>query len=509
MELRFFEQPNLPTLAWCAHFQKGGNEVNVFHGSGVETRKHCFFEAAWNGPYEDFDPVNTSILCGTGAAVQGDSIFFTASTDRFIPIFSIQKHNQLFVSNSPVFVMAVAQETPDDDYPFYPYRLLHIKRMGLHCLDGHLPLQSGMHMDIHFSAIIQVDHDGQLHFRTHPPGEQPRDYASYYRVLLAGLKSVLDNAADIRRKNPRVPISAISRGYDSTAATVLAAQAGCKTSYSFIDHGRTPPSIDSGKDNAVLLGMEHREYSRWYYLDLPGMPELEFALWGLAMSTPLLALQEELKNKVLISGHFGDVLSEQYILNSDNLALQNTKLPAGLGETEFRLRVGYLTFAPATISARHNRSLAAIIQSAEMKPWSVGGEYDRPLLRRIAEEAGLPRASFGQKKTGGGHSHFGIKSVLSPGSLKDYERFLAERDKRVSFLSLFVWKLMVNLRYLSWDIFCVKSKPHHRWKPWRRYIHFLFGNAPARLPWKFLFCFQWSFDRLKSRYQLVDTPDNK
>lgn len=39
--------------------------------------------------------------------------------------------------------------------------------------------------------------------------------------------------------------------------------------------------------------------------------------------------------------------------------------------------------------------------SAEMTPWSVGGHYDRPIARRIIEEAGVERGQFANRKFGG------------------------------------------------------------------------------------------------------------
>ena len=33
-----------------------------------------------------------------------------------------------------------------------------------------------------------------------------------------------------------------------------------------------------------------------------------------------------------------------------------------------------------------------------MAPWRLGNDYDRPIPRRIAESAGVPRAAFGQRK---------------------------------------------------------------------------------------------------------------
>lgn len=51
--------------------------------------------------------------------------------------------------------------------------------------------------------------------------------------------------------------------------------------------------------------------------------------------------------------------------------------------------------------------LAALSNSKEMKPWSVREIYDRPIPRRIAEEAGVKRNDFGQLKAGAGISlHF-------------------------------------------------------------------------------------------------------
>jgi hypothetical protein len=43
-----------------------------------------------------------------------------------------------------------------------------------------------------------------------------------------------------------------------------------------------------------------------------------------------------------------------------------------------------------------------------MMPWSIGGNYDRPLPRRIGESAGGPRACFGQLKKAVGQPFNGV-----------------------------------------------------------------------------------------------------
>ena len=69
------------------------------------------------------------------------------------------------------------------------------------------------------------------------------------------------------------------------------------------------------------------------------------------------------------------------------------------GINEFRLRVGFANVALPCVGVRFLPPIAELSESAEMARFSVGGDYDRPIPRRIAEEAGLDRAAFGSAKT--------------------------------------------------------------------------------------------------------------
>ena len=59
-----------------------------------------------------------------------------------------------------------------------------------------------------------------------------------------------------------------------------------------------------------------------------------------------------------------------------------------------------------------------------MKPFAVGGEYDEPVARRLAEEAGVPRGSFGVEKLAASQRiHvFGVEG-LSPSGRASFEAF--------------------------------------------------------------------------------------
>src|SRR5690606_38494472 len=50
------------------------------------------------------------------------------------------------------------------------------------------------------------------------------------------------------------------------------------------------------------------------------------------------------------------------------------------------------------LGARRREDLYRITHSDELGPWRLNVPYDRPLPRRIAEERGVPREMFGQKK---------------------------------------------------------------------------------------------------------------
>ena len=65
---------------------------------------------------------------------------------------------------------------------------------------------------------------------------------------------------------------------------------------------------------------------------------------------------------------------------------------------ELRLVQGFIQLPLPFMGARHKQDIVRITESFEMEPWRVANEYDRPIPRRIAEEAGVPRHLFGQSK---------------------------------------------------------------------------------------------------------------
>jgi hypothetical protein len=71
---------------------------------------------------------------------------------------------------------------------------------------------------------------------------------------------------------------------------------------------------------------------------------------------------------------------------------------AGLSITEFRLRNDFYYVPLPCFAAVGKASAPSLLDMPEMAPFRVGGRYDRPIPRRLAEEAGVPRGTFGVTK---------------------------------------------------------------------------------------------------------------
>jgi hypothetical protein len=99
---------------------------------------------------------------------------------------------------------------------------------------------------------------------------------------------------------------------------------------------------------------------------------------------------------------------------------------ASLGFCEFRLHKGVWQCTLPFWGVRHSDQLKRITLSNEMVPWYMQADYDKPIARRLVEEAGVPRALFGQTKK---------NSVLpdpfawprSPSAQKRFQEFLRVR----------------------------------------------------------------------------------
>jgi hypothetical protein len=167
---------------------------------------------------------------------------------------------------------------------------------------------------------------------------------------------------------------------------------------SWIDEAATN---DSGDRIAEALGcpirtMPARSPDRWEdelpYVS-PSAADPEMALFPI-----LETLRGDGRVTALFTGYHGgkiwDRLIPQELLGTD-IRRGDT---SGLNLSEARLQAGVINVALPFYLGRSIRDLQRISASAEMAPWALGTSYDRPIPRRVLEDAGVGRTLFGTRK---------------------------------------------------------------------------------------------------------------
>ena len=283
----------------------------------------------------------------------------------------------------------------------------------------------------HFNNLVW---DGErLIPRAKPrPAEGFSDFASYHDFLQRSFTALVANAADPSRGQGLRLLGTLSSGYDANAATALAAEAGCGEAICFETTGSGQP--DSGVPVAKDLGIEPIVVERdsWRTQpQLPGGTEAPFLAAGAGSGLiGFHAAQEHLMGALLVTGFYGDSIwnPEWSQLGPDIVR----KDASGLGFCEYRLHAGFANCAPAFWAAREVADVVAISRSDEMEPWTLRQGYDRPVPRRIAEEAGAPRRAFGNAKRAVPKAQpHRDPSFLMPEPKRDYFAWLGSNRERL------------------------------------------------------------------------------
>ena len=506
--LRYETRASLPPLAWCAD-ARPGVPVRVIHGARVETREEGFVEGAWDGDFGACDFDRGAVLAGSGARRRGGKLVFVSPFHPLERLFVLRDGGAVRISNSLPFLLTESDDGLDLGHPDYFFDFLRHVRRGIAPVPATLPCASGRRVELHVGVDLALGADGALVTVGRPIGEPPADYATYRSMLASTMCRIAGNAADPRRAASYRLVAACSRGYDSTASSVVAAEAGCREGVTFVESA-TPSGHpiagvtesrgdDSGADTLRRLGMRVREYDRRALAALPGHPRAEFFVSSPAAITDATArvMEDVLRDSVFVSGRHGERYwgPTRRCARLDFRERDDCHL-SGQALGEFRLRAGFIHLPLPYIGARHGPAIWRITRSGEMGPWRLGtGYYDRPIPRRIAEEAGIPRESFGQRKLGAGM----LSRELSPESEQDFQAFLKSQvppDVLATLDPRPVAARLVNHRRLAY----LRSIYSH-WPPVGWALDHL-GSDRLHMLWRStaLYHFHWGYAKTRERY---------
>jgi len=401
--------PQLSPLAWVARVPSDTSTISVTHGRFVETHPHFFVEGAWAGEYKEGRIQDADTVFGSGGCLADGSVTFVSCTATTDFLYHSSDSGHFAISNSLPLLLAVLDDTLQPECEDYN-RINRSILGGIRRYRAHIPTLKGhvsrvMHSNVQFGAdgITLVEKPLPPHF------QQFGEYRDFMRNRIGALFA---NARHPARQKPMQIFSTQSKGYDSTAVNALAAPYGIdkvftspqsKEHRSFYLGGKASLASDDGTPICKALGLACLPIDRLGFRENLVNEHLYWAGLDNNQDLNLHGIQSFISSPtLLLTGNLGEIWYTSEAIGKARLPTVNDELirwdQAGHGLSEVGLAAGMVQVAVPFIGARNRRDILEITEGPSMDEFRLGGGYDRPIARRIAEEAGVPREIFGQTK---------------------------------------------------------------------------------------------------------------
>ena len=286
-----------------------------------------------------------------------------------------------------------------------------------------MPLHDGTIEVLYFQNLI---YDLESWQRVDKNDNTPpfKSFGAYYNYLLTSASQLAANASSRQRAYPVDVLTTVSTGYDSPTAAILAKHAGCKKALT-LKHARSLfARNDSGAKIAERLNLNCEEYENSKSISSEIEPYF-WAVLGEPADANFSAFKLPETPTILFTGFNGDILWDIHAhKRSDLLARKDL---TGLGLCEYRLKKSFFHCPVPFWGITRAKEIQALSISQEQKPWSIGGNYDRPICRRIIEEAGIPREWFGVQKKATSFSPEAEHRPINKLARRRFEHFIKER----------------------------------------------------------------------------------
>ncbi len=483
----------LPPLAWAATV-RAGPVVDLVLGDLVETRDASFIAGAWDGPFSALEFLTAPTMMGTAGCVTVDEAMFCSATHLLELLYSVRVDDAVVVSNSLPLLFARTGDGPDLRYRRYRQDFVQLWWDGSAGVPARLPTRKGREVLVHGHANVAIDRDLSLRTTEKRVPPTPDDYGEYRSILSTTVHRLVENATDGSRRRSLRPVVTLSSGYDSTVGAVLGAEAGIRDAMTLVRGGSR---ADSGEAVGELLGLRVSvsSFDRWR--DLSPAPEIEFVASVSGPShVPLAALEDQWRGSLVLVGSLGDATWEAGESQLGHVPLSQ---PHGVifptrSMHDFALRAGIVFLHVPAIAGVHAKRIADISDSPEMRPWSTDAGYNRPIPRRIIEEAGVPRGSFARSKIAGASTQQGL--TLGPSASADFDAFWTMARRSQTRARRLLWWIEVKLFVpLAWRTDVLLTRFHLDGRVRRRVRTWTYHQA---LPTTYRF--HWAVTRLAERF---------
>ena len=409
--IEYTEDDSFPRLGWIASIDAEKKTVNVIHGKYVECRDGWAVEGVWDGEFQEGNFHQTEVFFGSGIRLDRGKIYFVASCALTDKIMYCKVRNNLIFSNSLLLLLGFTGARMDWAHD-YRDEAISVNLKGVEEYDKRFRV---VHPEIsYFYQVLYenvVFRNGEIHFEFKPRKELKIDsYNTYYHLLLETVKKLKDNYKSDKRTITVQPFTTVSSGYDSTAVSAIVKKIGVKECFcgNRLDGILRRSEEEHGRKVAQKLGFIIHELDtkrssisedELYFL-ATNYPKFSGSVWSEISLHSMVVTIEKLNQAALVfTGYKGGSvwnvnLNEAY----QEGVLKGYGAISGMNLMEIRLKTGFFNVAIPYLYIHHIRDIVSISKSEEMKDWRLGTNYDRPIARRMVEEAGVDRHLFGMQK---------------------------------------------------------------------------------------------------------------
>ena len=421
-----------PALGWAMIVYKDRAEIDVLCGSMVEKRDGWFVSGVWDGKFDDADFSSAEFFCATGAKIENDSVVVYSPTHERQRICYVEKDASLLFSNSIPLLLAVSGENIDKNCDQYEKILCSIL-WGTKEYTREVPIAGGKTLKQIFCADISVNGGLDINVIPKPIHRDFMDFNDYYESVRSVCARIRENGIDIGREHKLELAATASSGYDSSACAAVLKSVGCDTLMTFKggfydEDSAVKIAKQLGYGNIIERG--HRDFT-----DKQGCKDAEYFVCGdVGVYLQFSAFEDDFAGRIVSIGTSGSYIWDKTgNVNPESKRSGYDFYTANLSFSENALIKGYVVLPLPLYASTAVQSIQRVSNLPEMKPWTLGTDYDRPICRRILEEAGVDGDLFGHKKYGAGFAmskNFTKKQIKPKMSTEGYENFSGWLEKK-------------------------------------------------------------------------------
>lgn len=494
-----------PTLAWMAICEAGSDSIRILHGQGVERGTDWFCEAVWDAAFAEGNFDHTDLVFGSGGRRREAGVTFVSAGSVVDRIQFATRHNCTYVSNSLACLLEGIDAQLDPAFRGYDEFFEHIN-LGIDQEFPDLPIVGGR---IGFTYYHNLLWDGSQ-LRMTPKPAPRRDFGkfeNYTAFLRTALQRIGENMSSPERTRPLDWLGTISRGYDSATCAALAREAGLQRLFTH-DESR-PGTRDDGLAIAKALNLYCLMVNRLAWKSQPSPESFFLAADAQGKEVMVAGTPMGLDGLVLVTGHGGGAAwgkkfkVRRLPSNPPGDVRQGLarNWHAGLSMTEYRLHAGFIHLPVPFMGLRQLPDLLKLSNSSEMAPWDIGGNYSRPIARRILEEAGVRRDMFGTLQTGASIRFLRGEDAWSPGGKRTLFRWLRRHGPDYGMSLRTMLEVRYLLRGLEIALLLTPQRPEFLRRRFRS-IAFRLARQIKKRGFNDL-AFVWAIDTVRKSYRLA------